>query len=193
MEFDPRDRDDDARDLEMPWLETDRDLQLDRDPYDVRGRDDDTRDRERVVDPRDVFVAGLELPRGPDREVVLEGDHRYELNGEDSRTLATIGAFRVVASTRANPERGCAAVAEQQSRCQSSRTTAAGERSAPTRHCLGRMINGGQALNRSRRDRLSSDVALRARRDQAVLTLLRRVWIQKESTFVTVSLSRAMD
>jgi hypothetical protein len=27
---------------------------------------------------------------------VLDGDHRYELNGDDSRTLATIGAFRVV-------------------------------------------------------------------------------------------------
>ncbi|HEY2850569.1 MAG TPA: hypothetical protein VGI97_11870, partial [Gemmatimonadaceae bacterium] len=32
-----------------------------------------------------------------EREIVLDGDHRYELNGDDSRTLATIGAFRVVA------------------------------------------------------------------------------------------------
>ncbi len=97
MDFDPRDRDDDARDVEMPWVEPDRDLPLDRDPEDVRGRDDDTRDRERDGDPRGVFVANLELPRGPEREVVLDGDHRYELNGDDSRTLATIGAFRVVA------------------------------------------------------------------------------------------------
>ncbi|HEY2433530.1 MAG TPA: hypothetical protein VGI12_12715 [Vicinamibacterales bacterium] len=97
MDFDPRDRDHDARDVEMPWVEADRDLQLNRDPEDVRGRDDDTRDRERDGDPRDVFVAGLELPRGPEREVVLDGDRRYELNGDDSRTLATIGALRVVA------------------------------------------------------------------------------------------------
>jgi hypothetical protein len=52
------------------WVETDRELQLDRDPNDVRGRDDYTRERD--GDPRDVFVAGLELPRGPEREVVLE-------------------------------------------------------------------------------------------------------------------------
>ena len=32
-----------------------------------------------------------------EREIVLDGDHRYELNGDDSRTLATVGAFRVVA------------------------------------------------------------------------------------------------
>jgi len=37
------------------------------------------------------------LSRGPERQIVLDGDHRYELNGEDSRTLATVGAFRVVA------------------------------------------------------------------------------------------------
>lgn len=97
MDFDPRDRDDDARDVEMPWVEADRNLQLDRDPDDVRGRDDDTRDRERDGDPRDVFVASLDLPRGSEREIVLDGDHRYELNGDDNRTLATIGAFRVVA------------------------------------------------------------------------------------------------
>ena len=27
----------------------------------------------------------------------MDGDHRYELNGDDSRSLATVGAFRVVA------------------------------------------------------------------------------------------------
>ena len=31
-----------------------------------------------------------------DREVVLDGEERYELNGDDSRSLATVGAFRVV-------------------------------------------------------------------------------------------------
>jgi hypothetical protein len=62
-------------------------------------RDEDARDpdnRERDADPRDAFVDGLELPRGSEREIVVDGDHRYELNGDDSRTLATVGAFRVV-------------------------------------------------------------------------------------------------
>ena len=58
----------------------------------MRQRNPDTRDR----DPRDPFVDGLDLPRGLEREVVLDGDHRYELNGDDVRTLAAIGAFRVV-------------------------------------------------------------------------------------------------
>jgi len=43
-----------------------------------------------------VFLDGLELPRGLEREVVLDRDHRYEINGEESRTLAATGAFRVV-------------------------------------------------------------------------------------------------
>jgi hypothetical protein len=97
-EFDPRDRDDDPRDVDMPWV--DMRQHSDRDPTDVRDRDEDARDRdarERAHDPRDAFVDGLDLPRGPDREVVLDADHRYELNGDDSRTLATVGAFRVVA------------------------------------------------------------------------------------------------
>jgi hypothetical protein len=34
------------------------------------------------------------------REYVLDRDHVYELNGDDARTMATVGAFRVV------PERG---------------------------------------------------------------------------------------
>jgi hypothetical protein len=31
-----------------------------------------------------------------EREVVLDGDHRYQINGEESRTLAATSAFRVV-------------------------------------------------------------------------------------------------
>lgn len=38
----------------------------------------------------------LDLPRGEERELVVDRDRVYELNGEDSRTLATVGAFRVV-------------------------------------------------------------------------------------------------
>ena len=57
-------------------------------------------DRDRDHDPRDAFVEGLDLPRGLEREIVVdERDRTYELNGEDSRTLATVGAFRVVAES----------------------------------------------------------------------------------------------
>jgi hypothetical protein len=101
FDFDPRDRDDDVRDIEMPWIELGHRAGLDRGQDDCRDLDDirdrarDPRERER--DPRDVFLEGLELPRGLEREIVMDGDHRYELNGDDSRLLATVGAFRVVA------------------------------------------------------------------------------------------------
>ena len=102
-DFDPRDRDEDVRDIEMPWIELGRGPSSDRAEDDPRDRADDIRDRDRDVrerdhDPRDVFLHDLELPRGPEREVVVDGDHRYELNGEDSRSLAAVGAFRVVAA-----------------------------------------------------------------------------------------------
>src|SRR5437764_11052525 len=99
-DFDPRDGDEDVRDIEMPWVALRRDSGLDReevdprDPDDARDRDRDARERD--VDPRDAFIDGLELPRGLEREIVVDGDHRYELNGDDSRSLATVGAFRVV-------------------------------------------------------------------------------------------------
>ena len=38
----------------------------------------------------------LDLPRGDARELVIDRDRVYELNGEDSRTLAAVGAFSVV-------------------------------------------------------------------------------------------------
>ena len=53
------------------------------------------RDRD-AVDPRDVFAEGLDLPRGLDREAVSLGDEQYDLRGSEVRTLATVGAFRVV-------------------------------------------------------------------------------------------------
>src|ERR1700680_3661102 len=101
---DPRDRDDESRDVEIHWIE------LGRGPASERQSEGDTRNgdhvgrdrardhdpRERSHDPRDVFMDGLELPRGLEREVVLDRDHRYEINGEESRTLAATGAFRVV-------------------------------------------------------------------------------------------------
>jgi hypothetical protein len=56
---------------------------------------------ERECDGRswDVFTRELDLPRGRDREHVRLRDHVYELDGSESRALATIGAFRVVAES----------------------------------------------------------------------------------------------
>jgi hypothetical protein len=56
--------------------------------YDDRDRDDQ--------DSRDSLMHDLDLPRGKDREFVVDRGHVYELNGEDSRTLAAVGVFRVV-------------------------------------------------------------------------------------------------
>src|SRR2546430_17259339 len=97
FDFDPRDRDDDRRDVEMPWIDLGRAPGLDREQSNGRDRDEDVRDRdrdprERDPDPRDVFLDGLELPRGLERELVMDGDHRYELNVDDSRSLAAVGA-----------------------------------------------------------------------------------------------------
>jgi hypothetical protein len=87
---DPRDRDNlniyDAR-----WLDDPR-------HRDDREREEFERHRPREHDPRDPFVDGLELPRGLERELVQgDGENLYELNREDSLTLATIAAFRVAA------------------------------------------------------------------------------------------------
>ena len=56
--------------------------------YDERDRDDH--------DPRDGLIHDLDLPRGDERELVVDRDRVYELDGEDSRALAAVGAFRVV-------------------------------------------------------------------------------------------------
>ena len=77
-EHDPRNRDDDSRGLE---------------------RDRDSRDRAEGADPRDVFMRDLDLPRGPDREIVHDARERaYALRGSETRTLSTVGAFRVVSA-----------------------------------------------------------------------------------------------
>jgi hypothetical protein len=62
---------------------------------DPRERDDDSRDPD-AVDPRDVFVNKLDLPRGPERELVRDRDREYTLRGSESRTLSLVGVFRVV-------------------------------------------------------------------------------------------------
>ena len=80
MDFDPRDFDD-SRDRN----EDSRDRDYERWP-----------DREHGHDPRDVFTRDLDLPRGREREIVRVRDREYALRGSESRTLATVGAFRVV-------------------------------------------------------------------------------------------------
>lgn len=67
----------------------------DRDHGDERPRVYDERDRD-DLDPRDGLTHDLDLPRGEERELVVDRDRVYELNGEDSRTLAAVGTFRVV-------------------------------------------------------------------------------------------------
>ena len=68
------------------------------DPRDADGRErdaSDPRDAE-AIEPRDVFTQGLALPRGLERERVHVQHRDYQLRGSEVRTLATIGAFRVV-------------------------------------------------------------------------------------------------
>jgi hypothetical protein len=69
---------------------------------DPRSSDDprnrgDARDRE-PVDPRDAFVDKVDLPRGPDRDIVRDREREYTLRDSESRTLSIIGSFRVVSS-----------------------------------------------------------------------------------------------
>src|SRR5437762_13401406 len=81
------------------------------DPRSVDSRDrepDDPRDAD-SVDPRDVFTRDLDLPRGLERERVHVHGHDYDLRGSEVRTLATIGAFRVVPLSDLHDERGRAA------------------------------------------------------------------------------------
>jgi hypothetical protein len=114
-DFDPRDidsreRDDGIHDREDEWLtigrgpgsavvretddavrERDDERREDRD-REPRGRDEDVR-----LDPRDVFMRDLDLPRGLERELVHDRDRDYTLNGRESRTFrpsAPFGSFR---------------------------------------------------------------------------------------------------
>lgn len=83
--FDPR-WDDDTRDRE----EGSRDISRG-----SRGGGSDPRERDRP-DPRDVFVEHVDLPRGHEREHVHHHGHDYTLRGSESRTLSSVGAFRVI-------------------------------------------------------------------------------------------------
>lgn len=66
-----------------------------RDPGDEWPRLYDPREKD-GHDPRETLMRDLDLPRGDERELVGDRDRVYELDGEDSRTLAAVGAFRVV-------------------------------------------------------------------------------------------------
>ncbi len=66
-----------------------------RDGRDARPRMYDDRERD-DHDLRDSLTHDLDLPRGDERELVVDRDRVYELNAEDSRTLAAVGTFRVV-------------------------------------------------------------------------------------------------
>jgi len=80
--YDPRS--DDARDGGQSWDRSQGSCGA--------GDSQDVRDR----DPSDVFTRDLDLPRGRAREHVLVRDRVYEIDGDESRLLATVGAFRVV-------------------------------------------------------------------------------------------------
>ena len=56
--------------------------------YDARDRDGN--------DPREALMRDLDLPCGDERELVVDRERVYELDGEDSRALAAVGAFRIV-------------------------------------------------------------------------------------------------
>jgi len=83
----------------------------DLDPRSLDSRERDAADpREaEATDPRDVFARDLNLPRGLERERVHVHGHDYDLRGSEVRTLATIGAFRVVPLSDLRDDRGRAA------------------------------------------------------------------------------------
>jgi DNA-binding MarR family transcriptional regulator len=68
------------------------------DPRDADSRERDASDPRDAdpIEPRDAFTQELALPRGLERERVHLHDRDYQLRGSEVRTLATIGAFRVV-------------------------------------------------------------------------------------------------
>ena len=84
--YDPRSSDD--RDRAGSW---------DREFGSRRGTSE--RDRREERDPRDVLTKQLDLPRERERRPVRERDRVHEINGTESRMLATVGAFRVVAES----------------------------------------------------------------------------------------------
>jgi hypothetical protein len=79
---------------------------MDFDPRDHHSRDKDGLDRQ---DPGGVFMRDVDLPRGADREIVRDRDREYTLRGSETRTLSTVGAFRVVPASRLRDHTGAPA------------------------------------------------------------------------------------
>jgi hypothetical protein len=120
MDFDPRDddsRDDDrlsSRDFSEARHRDDGARAMGRGPgnsrdsdedgrgydprYDTRWPDRDRDSQDRSLDAREPFTRNLDLPRGLERELVRDRDREYTLRGSETRTLATVGAFRVASS-----------------------------------------------------------------------------------------------
>ena len=48
------------------------------------------------ADGRDTFTRGLDVPRSAARERIRVNEQEYRLSGDDVRTVARVGAFRVV-------------------------------------------------------------------------------------------------
>ncbi len=95
---DPRGRDDDGHDA--------RDRADHRDRGDARWPEQERDARNRDRGGRDVFTRGLDLPRGREREIVHDARGReYTIRGSESRTLATVGAFRVVPTRELRDDR----------------------------------------------------------------------------------------
>jgi DNA-binding MarR family transcriptional regulator len=90
-----RDRDNDVRERGRSTGDDSRQSKSDAHRQDPR---EDPRWPERDRDPRETFTRDLNLPRGREREIVRDRDREYTLRGSESRTLATVGAFRVVSS-----------------------------------------------------------------------------------------------
>jgi len=78
------------------------------DPRTLESRERTREDARGPEHPGDVFMRGLDLPHGPDRERVQVFDHdrEYALRGSEVRALATVGAFRVVAADDLRDDRG---------------------------------------------------------------------------------------
>ena len=79
---------------------------MDFDPRDHGSRDRDPRDSR---DPSDAFMRELNLPRGAERQIVRDRDHEYMLRGSETRTLSTVGAFRVVPASKLRDHSGAPA------------------------------------------------------------------------------------
>ncbi len=59
-----------------------------------------------LAEVRDAFMSQVDLPRGLERVRVHERDYEYVLRGSESRTLTTVGAFRVVPAGDLLPSTG---------------------------------------------------------------------------------------